>query len=93
MPRSPAIIPNRNIHTTLPAELATRLELYLWSESEGRVPRGAMQDFLIQRIQEFFAARTIDLSPYLASLPGEVIVSGSDAAILRLVSHLKGAHS
>jgi hypothetical protein len=90
MPRPRAVVPNRHIHTTLPAELATRLELYLWSESEQRVPWNAIQTFFVQRISEFFSTRTLDLSPYLGSLPGELVVSGNDATISRLITHLKG---
>lgn len=90
MPRPRAIVPNRNVHTTLPAELATRLEIFLWSESEGRVPKGALQTFLIQRIREYFETRQMDLSPYLGSLPGEYVLSGNEATISRLIHHLQG---
>ena len=34
------------IHTTLPSSLVARIYAVLWSEVEGRVPRGAMQGFL-----------------------------------------------
>ncbi len=92
MPRKAALVPNRHIHTTLPPELATRLELFLWSESEGRVPKSAMQSFLIQRISEYFNMRELDLAPYLGTLPGELVVSGNDHTLSRLINHLKGGH-
>lgn len=93
MPRPPAIIPNRHVHTTLPPELATRLELFLFSEAEQRVPKGAMQQFLIQRISEFFSHRSVDLSPFLRTNPGEVVVSGSDHSLSTLINHLKGGNA
>jgi hypothetical protein len=54
MPRKAAIVPNRHLHTTLPEHLAARLELFLWSEVEGKVPQGAYQAFISARIVEFF---------------------------------------
>lgn len=90
MPRPPAIVPNTHLHTTLPPVLATRLEILLWSEVEGRVPRGAYQTFLIARIQEFFDTKRVDLSPYLNTSLGEVVVSGSPHSIDKLITRLKG---
>ena len=57
MPRRPAITPNIRLGTTLPAEIRAKLDLYLFSEVEGRVPKGAYQAFIIERIVEFFATR------------------------------------
>ena len=89
MPRSANVTPNRHLHTTLPADLAARLEAYLWSESEGKVPRSAIQTFLISRIREFFENREIDLAPYLNTPAGEAIIQGRDPAIARLIRHLE----
>ena len=30
MPRKPAVTPNKHLHTTIPADLAARLDLPLW---------------------------------------------------------------
>jgi hypothetical protein len=42
-----------NLH--LPEDIRTRLDLFLFSTVEGRVPKGAYQAFFIERINEFFA--------------------------------------
>jgi hypothetical protein len=43
--------------TTLPEDVWLRLTAYLHSDLEGRVPVGAYQKFIIERINEFFARR------------------------------------
>ncbi len=90
MPKPAAIVPNRHIHTTIPPDLAVRMELYLYSEVEGRAPKGAIQQFLIQRIREFFDLKSLDLSPFLGSQPGEHLVQGNTHTIFLLLNHLKG---
>ena len=60
MPRPAAITPNKSLHTTLNADLAAKLDLLLYSEVEQRVPKGAYQEFLQARIQEYFSTRRID---------------------------------
>lgn len=89
MPRKAAAVPNRHIHTTFPPQLADRLELYLYSESEGRVPKAALQAFLVERVSEFFNHRTLDLAPYLRTNPGEVVVSANEHSLFKLINHLK----
>jgi hypothetical protein len=37
-----------------------KLDLYLFSEVEGKIPKGAYQQFLIDRITEFFNKRKAD---------------------------------
>ena len=93
MPRKPAIVPNTHIHTTLPPNLATKLELHLYSELEERVPRGAMQAFLVARIAEYFDRTTVDLAPYMNTLPNEVVISGHPHSVDKLIHHLKGGSS
>lgn len=48
------VIRPRKLTIHLPEDQATRLDLYLWSESQQRVPHGAYQAFFIDRIKEFF---------------------------------------
>lgn len=93
MPRSAAITPNYHLHTTLPPELARRLQDYLWSDSEGRVPKAAYQTFFTARIQEYFSLRQVDLAPWLNTNLGECVVSGTDASIARLIKHLQNQHA
>ena len=54
MPRKPAINPSVNLHVMLPPQLAARLQLYLYSPVEGRIPQGAYQRFFTERLIEFF---------------------------------------
>lgn len=42
------------LHTSLPEDLWTKLTLHLYSEVEGRVPHGAYQRFICDRIREYF---------------------------------------
>ncbi len=48
----------------LPASTRTRLDLFLYSELEQRVPQGAYQNFFLERIREFFESRRLDLTPF-----------------------------
>ena len=40
--------------TTFPEDIRAKLDLFLFSEVEGCVPKGAIQTFLLDRIREFF---------------------------------------
>jgi hypothetical protein len=93
MPRRAAITPNRILTTSLPADLATRVELLLWSDVEGKIPYGAWQEFLVKLIREYFANRNMDLGPFLNSLPGVHVISGSDHTLSALLTHLKTRRS
>jgi hypothetical protein len=89
MPRKPAVTPNKHLHTTIPAELAARLDLFLWSELEGRVPQGAYQQFICDSIRDFFGKRTIDLAPYCIGVqPGQYMVSGTPETLRELLAIL-----
>lgn len=91
MPPKAKITPNKHIHTTLDAALYDKIEGYLFSELEGRVPKGAMQAFLTRQIQEFFSHRELDLAPFVGSMPTEFVVRGTQASIEALTKALKGA--
>lgn len=93
MPKPAAIEPNKHLNTTLPPDLRTKMDLLLWSPSEGRVPRAAYQKFLTERLNEYFANKSLDLAPYLGSLPGELTVQGNEHTLTRLANHLKGVSS
>jgi hypothetical protein len=54
MPRRPNVIPHIRLETTIPEDLKTKLDLFLFSPTEGRVPQGAYQRFFCDRIREFF---------------------------------------
>jgi hypothetical protein len=54
MPRPASINPKTPIHTWLPADLKARIDLYLYSEAEGRIPHAAHSNFFTQLALEFF---------------------------------------
>lgn len=91
MPRKPNIVAGTHLHTVIPADVRTRLDLVLYSEVEGRVPHGAYQSFFLARIRDFFETQELDLAPYLGSLPGEMTVRGRKETLeiikARLVAH------
>ena len=51
------IIRPSKLTTTLPEDLRAKLDLHLWSELEQRVPVGAYQRFLVERIVEYSTLR------------------------------------
>jgi hypothetical protein len=54
----PLILRPIKLTTTLPEDVYAKLKLYLYSDIEGRVPKGAIQRFLIARINEFFTRQS-----------------------------------
>lgn len=89
MPRKPDVIRPTLLHMSIPEDVRAKLDLYLFSELEGRVPKGAYQRFFTERIQEFFGWRRLDLAPY--GLPPGFFVSGPKEMLDHLETHLKGA--
>ncbi len=64
MPRKANVDPPMQLCLKLPASTRTRLDLFLYSELEQRVPQGAYQNFFLERIREFFESRRLDLTPF-----------------------------
>lgn len=79
--RKPNVEPTSSINLHLPETLRTRLDLVLYSELEGRVPKGSYIRFFSARLVEFFEHRTLDLAPYLSSLPGTHVVSARPSTL------------
>lgn len=52
--RPPNTLRPAKLTTYLPEDLRAKLDLYLFSPVEGRVPHGAYTKFLAERVQEFF---------------------------------------
>lgn len=52
------------LHITLPATTRAKLDLFLFSEVEGRVPHGAYAAFLRDRIEEYLGNARLDLGLY-----------------------------
>ena len=82
------IIRPSKLTTTLPEDLRAKLDLHLWSELEQRVPVGAYQRFLVERIVEYFNSTSLDIGEYLG-LPTSAWVRGTPAAIELLRNKLE----
>jgi len=54
MPPPKAIEPTRKLTLQMPPDLMAKLELYLYSPTLGRVPKGAWAKFFAKRVEEFF---------------------------------------
>lgn len=91
MPRGsrPSLHPSRPLDTHLDASLMAQLDRVLWSDVEGRVPKGAYQRFFNERLREFFGEKRLDLGPYFGALPGDLTLRGKDEAIWRLEKWLQ----
>ena len=86
--RRPNIEPSVATNLHLPETVRARLDLLLFSELEGRVPKGAYQRFFLERLQEFFTTKSKDLSAQLGLAPGSCIVKATPEALLFLEAHL-----
>lgn len=84
MPRQPNLIPSRLLHTSIPEPDLARLDLHLFSPLEGRVPKGAYQGWIVERIREFFGWKQLDLAPWADSPPGAFVLRGEPEAIRAL---------
>lgn len=93
MPRKAAVTPNRDIHVWLPADLKTRAELLLYSEVEGRVPKGAWQGLITKLLREYFDHKPLDLSPFLDAMPGVHVITGPVHTLSALLIHLEKERS
>jgi hypothetical protein len=61
------IIPSHSICLWLPEDIYMRLKLHLFRESDRCIPRGAIQAFFVERLQDFFSGRASGpLSPSLS---------------------------
>lgn len=92
MPRHAPIIKPRRLNLHLPGDLRAKLDLFLFSEVEARVPHGVYQTFFTRRVKEFFETTELDLGVYLNELPGLFTVRGSPECLLRLKSRLESTH-
>jgi hypothetical protein len=90
MSRRPNLIPSIQLNVALPEDVHTQLTLHLFSELEGRVPLGAYQRFITERIREYFQHRRLDLAPFANCDPGLFEVSAAPASLSALERLLKG---
>lgn len=87
--RRPNVEPSIATNLHLPESVRTRLDLVLFSELEGRVPKGAYQRFFLERLQEFFTTRALDLSASLGLAPGQGIIKCRPEAHSALLAHFQ----
>ena len=92
MGRKPLLRPTASLDVHIDAELRTRLDLLLWSEAEGRVPKGAYQRIFNTLLIQLLDHKTLDLAPFLGTLPGEATVRGHPMTLERLVETLERTH-
>lgn len=88
MPARPQIDRPVKLTTSLPTSVMAELALHLISPVEGRVPKGAYQSFLVERIKEYFSWKRLDMHPY-GMAPG-YFVSGPPEMIEALERRLQG---
>lgn len=91
--RKPSINPTISKDIHFDARLITQLDLLLYSEVEERVPRGAYQRFFNSLLVNYFETKSLDLGPYVGSLPGEAVIRGRPETIDRLVGVLESPPS
>lgn len=82
------IIPTVKKLLTLPEDVVAKVDLFLFSDLEQRVPQGAYQAFYVARIKEFFDWQRLPLEPY--GFPPGFFVAGPKEMIARLEAKLKG---
>lgn len=87
MPRRNAI-PSVEINLSLPQDIKGQLDLHLISESTGKIPKGAYQEFFSERLREFFGWGSIDLAAYVIGLPPGSILRGPKPLIKLLVENV-----
>lgn len=88
MPRKPNIDRPVPLEISLPESIHTRLMLHLFSELEGRVPKGSYSNFFIERIQEFFGWKRLDLTPL--GFPQGFFIAGPKEMIEKVEESLRG---
>lgn len=89
--RHPNIIRPIKLTTTIPEDLRTKLDLFLFSHVEQRIPKGAYQEFICSRIREYFSNTSLDLSEVRPVLfpPGKGAVRGMPETLALLRNALE----
>lgn len=64
MPRPAAIDAPVKLHTSLPESEYAWLMAHLFSDVDGRVPPGAVRQWLRERLAEYRGSKVLDLAPY-----------------------------
>lgn len=87
MGRPPGITPREHFHITMDASLKQKVDLFLFSEVEGRIPKGAQSQFAEARFREFFDSGTLTLDRY--GFPPGYFVNGPREMLVELAKRLE----
>ncbi len=88
MAKPKAVTPNAHLHVTLNPELKLKLDLWLYSEVEDRIPKGAHKEFVENLIREFFEYKQTPLEPF--GFPVGYFITGPTVMVEAVVKRLKG---
>ena len=81
MPKTPS--GTRRFDIYVPDQLADRLEALLRSELLGRIPRGSINNFFVQRLNEFLGSERLPLHQY-SGFAADDWVSGPPSAVRKI---------
>lgn len=81
MPAHKNLIPSSHLHLRMREDLRAQLDLILFSEVEGRVPKDGYKSFFEARVSEFLSSRQLDLAPWADVAPGTIFVRGTPEAL------------
>lgn len=89
MPRPKQIIPKVHLHITISADLREKLDKAVWSDLEQRIPAGALQKFIEERLREYFSFQKLEVSNYI--LGGRTVYGDPDT--LELLRNFMNEHN
>lgn len=87
MPRKKDIDERTALFLRLPQSMRGRVDLHLYSELEGCVPRGKYREFFMSLLTAFFNGKQLDLQPF--GYPPGYAVRGEKAVIEELERRMK----
>lgn len=87
MPRKRNIDRPTRLELKLPESVRTRLDLFLFSEVENKVPKGEYQKFFTERTVAFFQNARVELEAF--GFPVGYYVEGPKEMIAALIERLK----
>ena len=88
MSRTASLNPNDRLNIAINPELKARIGLILFSEMEGRVPKGAWQAFIEARMREWLQWRQQPLEQF--GFPPGFFVTGPAEMVEAVTDRLKG---
>ncbi len=90
MARPRSIEPPEDVRVRLDPRVKVKVDLWLHSDVEGRVPYGEYKRFFTILIERFFSEKDLDLAPYLGSEQGALVVRAAPHVLTKLIDRLKG---